>query len=84
MVVLSFCVRNERREQAPALHLGVYHMRLRYRRWVGWGLAPTLSVIGMLGIFLLVAGESLVVLSFCVRDDRRRRYRCLTPAKLSR
>ena len=43
----------------------------RRRRWVGWGLAPTLSVISMLGVFLLVVGEGLVVLSFCVRDERR-------------
>jgi len=35
------------------------------------GLAPTLSVIGMLGVFGWLAGEGLVVLSFCVRDERR-------------
>ena len=41
------------------------------RTAVGWGLAPTLSVIGMLGVFGWLAGESLVVLSFCVQDERR-------------
>ena len=71
LVVLSFCVRDERREQALPYDLGVYCERMRCRQWIWWELAPTLSVISMLGVFLLVVGEGLVVLSFCVRDERR-------------
>ena len=39
--------------------------------WYGGDLPPPYKASIRLAVFLLVVGEGLVVLSFCVRDERR-------------
>ena len=67
-------IRGERRTncggQAPALHLGVF--RVSAAQTVGRvGACRHLISHQYTWRFLLVVGEGLVVLSFCVRDERR-------------
>ena len=71
LVVLSFCVRDERREQAPPYDLDFSRERGAVQKIGMVGTCPHLISHQYTWRFLLVVGEGLVILSFCVRDERR-------------
>ncbi len=56
---------------SPALHLGVFHVRGVVQTAGRAGACSRLISHQYTWRFLLVVGEGLVVLSFCMRDERR-------------